>query len=150
MNSQALKQAAFGVIFLLTGSILMGYSFLFETEYSQDFSPYFFPRIVLGIWIIMSILLVIKPFTLKIIETTAEVRLTPFFLAVLLVACFLLFFEYLGFIPAGVAFFMAYSWFIGYRKPVNLFILASVTVVITWYVFQNILEIVLPPFWFNL
>ena len=150
MNSQKLKQVAFGLVFLLIGSFLMAYSFLFEIKYTQDFSPYFFPRIILGLWIVLSTLLVIKPFALKAVETIVDMRMTSFYVAVVLVALLLLSFEYLGFIPAGIAFFMAYSWFMGYRKPLPLFILSTLTIVITWYVFQTILEIVLPPFWFDL
>ncbi len=146
MNSRT-SQIVFGLTFLLIGVGLMAYSFTVKIGHSNAYGPMFFPRILLAGWILVSLLITINACLKGHLEKIEAIGWPRFSGAALIVFFFLFAFKYLGFIVSGILFFICYSAYLGYRKYFRLLLISSALIAVTWYVFYNILEIVLPEFW---
>ena len=58
---------------------------------------------------------------------------------------------YIGFVLAAIPGYFLFCWAFGYRKPIPLLIISVVSVLATWIIFNNVLELILPHSpWFTL
>ena len=139
------QEILFGVVGLLTGTLLMIHTFdpIYD-DLAQDISlgPMFFPRILFFLWLICS-----AGITYEAIRK--ENKVVPFlWLRVAAAFITLLFFaaaiNFLGFLTVGTICFFALSWIIGYRHPGKLAAIAVGYVLFVDLLFRYALQCYLP------
>ena len=150
MNSR--YRAVFGGVLCLIGAGLLLHTF--DPHYEDmgigaEFGPMFYPRILLVLWVGLSIGLVVEPFLGKESDVPRQRWGRLVVMLALVAACTFLLTE-IGFLFATVLFCLTASYFMGYRGPIGLVLTGLVFPFCTWYLFDKILLILLPTSpWFT-
>ena len=117
----------------------------YQADKLQDsgFDPAFFPRIMLGLWVIIGVALLVRSF--KSWTVPAEAQNWPKLIgSLVLVAFYAAAINYLGFLFASIPFMALFVALLGFRRPVVLLVVAVLFPLITWYTFVHLLSISLP------
>lgn len=114
-----------------------------------QFSPMFYPRILLVLWIGLSIGLIVEPFLGGERDVPQQRWGMLFGMLALVAACtFLL--TAIGFLFASILFCLTASFYLGYRGPIGLVLTGLVFPFCTWFLFDKVLLILLPTSpWFT-
>ncbi len=145
MNSRVLR-ALFAGVMLAIGIFLLahGYSEDRGIAHGANFSPLFYPKMILWGWVGLSFLMLVQ--ALFLLKNPKEVSINwfPLVAAIGLIALFCGLMHVVGFVPVCLFFMLAYSFCLGYRRPVVVVVASVVFTMGVWYVFNNILSIPLP------
>ncbi len=144
MTSTNLKNALFGLVMLAAGLFLLHTAIASPWEGPTEEDPMFLARILLVIWVLLAALITVSDLRKKE-SILPPIRWSTLLPVMLLLACAAVLMPVVGFIPVCLAFFPAYAFVTGYRKLRLLLPLSAVFTAVTWYVFQFLLEIQLPP-----
>ncbi len=145
-------RAVFGGVLCLLAAGLLTHTY--DPHYEDmgigaEFGPMFYPRILLILWIGLSIGLVIEAMLLRQ-RPVAEQRWGMLAGTLFLVAACTFLLSAIGFLFASVLFCVAACLFLGYREPVGLVLTGVIFPFCTWYLFHEILLIRLPTSpWFT-
>lgn len=139
------------LLFSLTSFFLGSALFLhtFDSSYemmSQELSmgPTFFPRIVLGVWMLCSADIFVE--ALRNQDPLPSFLWGRVLIALALFALFIGLFGKIGFILSGFIFFISLSYFMGYRKIVTLVCVAAAYIAVMQILFTKVLNFILPGF----
>lgn len=139
-------QTLFGGMLLLAGIGLLVHSF--SPHYAvmgigASVGPMYFPRILLGLWVALSVVLVVQPFIGRTKGLPSQ-RWGMLFGLIALVGGSALLMILIGFLFSSVLFCLATTLFLGYRGTAGILATGLGFPLITWYLFQEILLIPLP------
>lgn len=136
---------AFSVTMFLIGGGLLAYSYIWGADMSvgERFGPMFYPRFILWIWVLLAAGLTIE-YWLTCGGPMPSVNKRSLLASVLSVTGCCVLLPYLGFLITCGLFCCAYPLLLGYRRIAIVVISAVVFAVATWYMFNDILLIVLP------
>lgn len=133
-------------IALLAGGFLFLHTF--DSRYvglgiGAKFGPVFYPRILLGLWILVAGLILAaeirKPdVQLPPLNWPALIRV----LAVMGLAVWSI--QAIGFLLASIFFSSSYAWIMGHRRPIPIVLVGVMFPIGAWYLFHHILMIRLP------
>lgn len=154
---QGILDLAFGSAMLATGALLFHESFAPGSSQllaGHQFSPMFYPRILLVIWMLLSLTLIGRAVLLLKSDLLAD-RLNVLRVGACMVWCGIYvawLVPAVGFLIASVPFAFVLTIFLGARHKVWVPTVSIVFPVAVWYVFQSILSIPLPrsPWFLNL
>lgn len=107
------------------------------------FSPMFYPRIVLGIWITLAAILVVKGLRAGQSAAAAH-RAGRFALLLGLLVIVIAALPFAGFLLATTLFVLLAPPILGYRRPVPWLLTAALFPAAVWHIFNNLLNIPLP------
>lgn len=148
------RDLVFGCLSLLTSGLL----FLESTSdkyviTAQDygFNPVFFPRILLILWMLLSLVVVFRGVaTFKRPSAEPADSLERPLLAFLLTCAYTVLMHIVGFLFSSVLFCAAFMLLFGYRRLSVVLPTAVVFNVLVWYIFTFTLGVVLPASpWFD-
>lgn len=136
----------FGGTLLILGGALLHQTF--DARYAGQgagavFSPMFYPRIVLGIWIALAAILVVKGLLAGRSPPAAH-RAGRFALLAGLLVVVIAALPIAGFLPAATLFVLLAPPILGYRRPVPWLLTAALFPAAVWHIFNNVLNIPLP------
>jgi len=146
---QAVLDLAFGLVMLGLGAFL-----LYETtdpRYAaalagHEFPPMFYPRLLLGLWLFLAFLILLRGGALLGAEAAAPsldlVRLGGFIVLAGIYVTWLVF--AVGFLFASVAFALLGMLFLGARHKLWVPVIGVGFPLLVWHLFQNVLGIPLP------
>ena len=138
------KNSLFGIISLCIGGALLFSTFGYkETSISGEYGKMFYPKIVLWLWVFLSILIIIQD-ALKARMHFSRVAWSKLAIAATIIGLACVFPVKVGFIPAGILFYIAYCYASGYRNMKVLIPLSVVYVVGIWALFTHVFLIQLP------
>ncbi|MDL2210110.1 tripartite tricarboxylate transporter TctB family protein [Desulfovibrio sp. OttesenSCG-928-O18] len=136
-----------GTMIFISGFLLL-HSYIFPPDVSQStdtkYGLMFYPRIILFAWLGCAVALFLQYLTRKRNFVLKEIswRLLGISIGLTLLVCILL--DYLGFLPACIAFCFAYPFLLGYRNVKVLIPVSILYAVGLWFVFNKVLLIILP------
>ncbi|MBT3361556.1 MAG: tripartite tricarboxylate transporter TctB family protein [Rhodospirillales bacterium] len=148
------KDVAYGAALVIIGGIFMGATF--DEQYTSlgigdDHGPMFFPRILLGIWLLLATSVLVHGFfggtpggsgrgqIVRAVIVIATVGLTAYLITVI------------GFLFASAFCLFSVSYLLGYRNPISLMVTTIIFPIAVWWIFANVLLITLPTSpWFDL
>ena len=138
-------ELTFSAVFFLLGMLLFIHTFdsayaVLETDLSKG--PVFFPRIVLTVWMGCSLAIFINAFFKK--DSTKEFLWGKVLPGWHLIGVFVLLYDLIGFIAAGLIFFFSMALFMGYRNTKILIPTVFSYVLILYFIFTRVLGFVLP------
>ncbi|KPB02343.1 tripartite tricarboxylate transporter TctB family protein [Ahrensia marina] len=137
----------FALALLLLGGALFAHSF--AARYAamgigSPVNPVFFPRILLGLWILLGVVILIKairsPVNFK--ENTHRWQEPLGMIAAVAVSIWAM--RWLGYIGVAGPLAFACGWLLGYRRLVILIAIAALSAIFTWWLFDQALGIPLP------
>lgn len=135
-----------GTVFLLIETLDEVYA---VSVLTSGRGPVFFPRILLGVMLFLSVAVTIQGFNQPSAPITRQ-QLLLVFAVVGLTGVYILSITAVGFLISTVVFVFALPWLLGYR---NLLVIGAVTglyPIAVWYVFEKIFKIILPSSpWFD-
>ncbi|MCG8510023.1 MAG: tripartite tricarboxylate transporter TctB family protein [Rhodospirillales bacterium] len=140
-----------GGLFLLAAGLL---THSYDPHYEgmgigAEFGPMFYPRILLILWMALSIGLIAEVFLFRQKDIDRQ-RWAKLLGALILVAGCTFLLNAIGFLFASLLFCVVACLFLGYREPVGLVLTGLVFPVFTWYLFHEVLLIRLPTSpWFT-
>ncbi|MFT6402456.1 MAG: hypothetical protein ACJA2D_001778 [Pseudohongiellaceae bacterium] len=106
-------------------------------------NPVWYPRLLLLLTGMASVVLILRSFTGKGIETPRP-NFTRLCVITILLAVYFFMFEQAGFIPASIVLIPILSWILGYRRIGITLSVSVIFTVVIWYVFAEVF-IVRPP-----
>ncbi|MDF1584826.1 tripartite tricarboxylate transporter TctB family protein [Marinimicrococcus flavescens] len=113
------------------------------------FDPGFFPRILLGFWAALSLVVLLRGLRGSALRVQAP-SWPQLASLMALTAGYVLSITLIGFAFASVAFLLILLPVLGYRRPLVVLPVAVIFPLLTWYVFVFILQIILPVSpWFD-
>lgn len=136
---------AFSLTMLLTGSLLLVYSYVWGSDMSvgERFGPMFYPRFILWLWVLFAAGLSVE-YWITSGGPLPAVNKRSLLASIASVSASCALFEYLGFLITCILFCCAYPLLLGYRRIAIVVVSAVIFSVVTWYVFSFILLIALP------
>lgn len=142
---QKSARLAFSLFMFLVGSFLLTYSYIWGADMSvgERFGPMFYPRIILWIWVLLAAGLTVE-YCISHSGALPALNKRSLFASILSVSVCCLVFDALGFLATCVLFCCAYPLLLGYKRVAVAVVSAVLFSVVTWYVFNNMLLIVLP------
>lgn len=158
MNTTTLNRLTLGVLILLP-AILFATTFSAEYDvatFGGDVSTVFVPRIFLIVWFGLAIWAMIDNFRAtsdgnENAEGESQPSLGRLLIIALITIITAVAMLYIGFVLAAIPGYFLFCWAFGYRKPIPLLIISIISVLTTWVIFNNVLELVLPHSpWFTL
>jgi putative tricarboxylic transport membrane protein len=148
MGRQSSWDLAYGGVLFVIGAIL--FASTFDPRYSgmgigSDFSPMFFPRVLLAVWMGLSVLIAVRFMLANLPEEVLPAqrwsRLTAVCIAV---AVFTWLMEAIGFLLAMVPACIVVALLFGYRRPGPLIGFSVVFPVAIWLIFIKAIQVPLP------
>lgn len=119
------------------------------TLFDSGFSPAFFPKILLGLWVVLCVAMLVRAPAVWH-EPATGFDLPPVGAAVLACILYVLAIAAIGFLFASVLFVAALPVLLGYRRKLTVALLALLVPGAIWYAFVFLLEIQLPASpWFS-
>lgn len=117
----------------------------YEAGAVQDygFDPAFFPRILLVLWIVLSLVILVRSWLVwsERIESQKWLRLAG---CMLLCVVYVALMHAVGFLFASIAFAFAAMSFLGLQRPVWIALVGVLFPLLTWYCFVHLLQLPLP------
>lgn len=110
-----------------------------------EHSPMFFPRIILGLMVLLSFGMLSEAIV-KAQGYQPKQNWGILAGAVALVGFLVVSFNILGFIVSSFLFLIGYGYLLGYRKKRFLIIISASATLVIWYTFNTLLTISLPEF----
>ena len=145
MNSKTLRSLFSGVM-LAIGVFLLVHGYIEDRGmvHGANFSPLFYPRMILWGWVVMSFMMLVQ--SMFFLKSAKEISINwfPLIAAVVLVAILCGLMTVTGFVPVCLFFMIAYAYCLGYRRPAITIASSVLFTVGVWYVFNNVLNIPLP------
>ncbi|MEX0732693.1 MAG: tripartite tricarboxylate transporter TctB family protein [Aquisalimonadaceae bacterium] len=153
---QGVLDLAFGLMMLIVGSLLFYESFDAGSSRllaGHQFPPMFYPRILLAIWMLLSLTLIGRGALLLKVDIKAD-RINLVRVGICMVLCGIYvawLVPAVGFLIASIPFAFVLTIFLGARHKFWVPAISIGFPVIAWYVFQSILRIPLPrsPWFLN-
>ena len=134
-----------GLLFLL-GVALFWHTFAeqYQPAFTLDneMSPMLYPRIILGGWSILSLLMFIN--ALRSTPVVKEFCWKRVFMALGMMLALIVLINLIGFIIPAVLFFLGFALFLGYRKYLIAVCFAVVVPVVIFFIFDRGLGVLLP------
>ncbi len=145
--SKGFQDCAFSVSMIVIGAWLWWEAIQprYQTSAAQDygFSPTFLPRILIGMWIVISLILLIRSFGLWSRRVSgSEWKTLGLFVA--LVFAYVGLMTQIGFLFSSIPFAICAMWFMGFRRALPVALIATAFPLAVWYGFVFILKIPLP------
>ncbi|MGB7299703.1 MAG: tripartite tricarboxylate transporter TctB family protein [Burkholderiaceae bacterium] len=147
------RDLLFGLAMLAVGALLWWETtkpkYLADKMQDYGFDPAFFPRILIGLWILTALAISVR--ALKVWQLPGESQNWPRLLGVFaLTGCYAWAVAEIGFLMASIAFTPLCILFLGYRRPIPILLITLVFPLATWYCFVFVLKIQLPVSpWFS-
>lgn len=146
--------AGVALAFLLAAGVMLAESFTgsgtMESRVAHAMGPAFFPRIVLVLLLVLSLAAVVEAVRGRIGAGPVP-RAAPTIGMILATGAYVWLVGAIGFLLASIAYLVACPIVLGYRRYGVVLPLALIYAVAVWYVFQRVLQIVLPSSpWFAL
>lgn len=115
------------------------------------FGPMFYPRLMLAIWVLLSVVLIVRGMLLLRVEARVQpLRLGMLAAVLALTGGYMWLVTVLGFFLSSVAFIAGALVLLGFRRPLLTPTIAVLFPLVAWYVFQYLLRIPLPSSpWFG-
>lgn len=139
------SRLAFSLFMLLIGGGLLAYSYIWGADMSvgERFGPMFYPRIILWAWVFLAAGLTVE-YCITHSAALSPLNKRPLLASILSIAVCCAVFDFLGFLVTCTLFCCAYPLLLGYKRATIVIVSAFFFSVATWYVFNNVLLIVLP------
>jgi uncharacterized membrane protein YhaH (DUF805 family) len=141
-----IAELLFSAVFMFISIALFIYTFFSDVQMAGggvEHSAMFFPRIIIGLMVLLSFGMIIEA-VVKKQDNKARQNWIVLICAIVLVGLFISFFKTLGFLITTFIFITGYGYALGYRKKLLLIVISSLMSVIIWYIFTAVLEISLP------
>lgn len=150
--SRRFGPATMAVLFLAAALLLWGETFRDDyhlSRASHAMGPAFFPRIVLSGMVLFSLFVIFDTFRKESGRVKLEGAVPVLGLIAITVAYGIAMF-WIGFLLSSFLFIVAASLILGYRKLIVVVPVAAVYAIAVWFMFQEILLIILPASpWFG-
>lgn len=139
-------QIGFALTILVCGGALLWHSF--DPSYGSmgigsAFSPVFFPQVLLGFWILFGLIVFVEALGMATAEVPKRNWVNPALLTFVLAAAVVAL-KPLGYLVVSIPLAFLSGWFLGFRRPVWLAVIALVCGVFGWWLFDRALGIPLP------
>lgn len=144
---KGVRDIIFGTCMLAVGGLLWWETSKprYQADKVQDygFDPAFFPRVLLGLWFLLTIVILARSVVVwsQEVEPQNWGRLAG---SVVLSAAYIWLMDGIGFLFASVAFAIAIMVFLGLRRPMWIGLVGVLFPLLTWYCFVFLLQIPLP------
>lgn len=144
MISTRIKNSLFGLVLLIAGLVLLYTAHRSPWPGLPEEDPMFMPRILLTLWIVLAGLIFIGDLR-HAQSILPAMRVKPLLIVGVLLGLTAAAMPRLGFLPVSFFFFGTYAFVTGYRNIPALVVLAAAFSGATWFLFNVVLEIQLPP-----
>jgi putative tricarboxylic transport membrane protein len=116
------------------------------------FSPVFFPTILIYLWLVLSLLILLKGLAIRSKQGQAvlDISFSRPLIGFLLTAGYAYLMPVIGFTISSVSYAALFMVILGYRRPIPLISIAILFPILMWYVFTFLLNVPLPVSpWFD-
>ena len=144
--SRLSMDAVYGGALLVVGATLMLSTF--DPKYQgfgigSDLSPVFFPRVLLALWIALSALILVRGVRAATNDWPRQLKARCAGVIVVVLG-FTWAMTVVGFLFAMIPCFMIVSLLLGYRRPLPILVFGLLVPLLTWFVFTEMIEVLLP------
>lgn len=146
MNKFSIGRKALGMVFILTGVLLLKETYTFEGGFMSDASamgPMTYPRYLLFGWTGASVCFFILPGRNDDRESIQKSG-KSLLMATVLITAYVFLFQHIGLLESTILFLLAFFHAEGYRNLKRSVPIALVSSLAFWYIFEKILSVPMP------
>ena len=146
MNKFSIGRKILGILFILTGALLLRETYTFEGGFMSNASamgPMTYPRYLLFGWTGASVFFFILPGRKGNPESIQKSK-KSLLMAMVLISAYVFMFQHIGLLESTILFLLAFFHAEGYRNLKLSIPIALVSSLAFWYIFEKILSVPMP------